>query len=85
MLYKDPSGERVFADDDVEVRKGTKFSGRLLGYEKKTDALQIKIKSLETMISEYQVVGVQNTHPFLAIITILFLENTRSGLHYSLP
>ena len=57
MLYKDPSGERVFADDETEIRKGTKFNGTLLGCEKETDVLQIKIKSLEAMISEYQVVA----------------------------
>ena len=61
MLYKDPSGERVFANDEVEVRKGTKFNGTLLGYEKEIDVLQIKIKSLEAMISEYQVVAIEYT------------------------
>ena len=61
MLYKDPSGERVFADDDIEVRKGTKFNGTLLGCEE-TDVLQIKIKSLEAMISKYQVVAKLQNH-----------------------
>jgi hypothetical protein len=57
MLYKDPSGERVFSDNEAEVRKAAKLNGTLLGCENEADAhsLQIKIKSLEAMISEYQV------------------------------
>lgn len=55
MLYKDPSGVRVFSDNEVEVGNAAKLNGTLHSCEKETDVLQIKIKHLETMINEYQV------------------------------
>ena len=55
MLYKDPSGEKIFSDNEGEVGKATNLNGTLFDPEKDTDLMQIKIKHLETMISEYQV------------------------------
>ena len=57
ILYKDPNGERVFSDNEEEVRHVTKLTlnGTQLNGESETDILQKKIKHLETMISEYQV------------------------------
>ena len=55
MLYKDPNGEKVFSDNEGEVRQATKLSGTPLSGESETDILQKKIKHLETMMSEYQV------------------------------
>ena len=56
MLYKDPNGEKVFSDNEEEVRQATtKLSGTPVSGENETDILRKKIKHLETMMSEYQV------------------------------
>ena len=55
MLYKDPSGENVFSDNEGEVRHITRLDGTPLGSENNVDGLKKKIKQLETMIDEYKV------------------------------
>ena len=60
MLYKDPRGERVFSDNEIEAGNATKLNGTLHSCERETDVLQIKIKHLETMITEYQVLYYAN-------------------------
>ena len=55
MLYKDPSGEKVFSGNEEEVRQITRLDGTPLGSESNVDGLKKKVKQLETMIDEYKV------------------------------
>ena len=54
MLYKDPNGERVFSDNEGEIRQVTILEGTPLG-ENKVDGLKKRIKHLENMINEHKV------------------------------
>ena len=55
ILYKDPSGEKVFSDNEGEVRHITRLDGTPLGSENNIDGLKKKVQQLETMIDEYKV------------------------------
>lgn len=62
MLYKDPSGERVFSANEGEGRQVTMLDGTPLDSENDVDGLKKKVKRLETMINEYKVHKSQAMH-----------------------
>ena len=55
MLYRDPSGEKVFSDNEDKVKQVTSIlEGTPLG-ENEIDNLKTKIKHLEAAVTKYEV------------------------------